>query len=273
MKQDNAPRPKSADAAWFGRNRTIIGVVLVLVLVTLAFAVGRRFSGSGEVSAPTADTPLAEATIPPTITRVPTATARAAPTAAPTETPVPSPTPVIITDAGALRRIESTQILQTTVFRIDTLVRAKKEGSWFFNWGGQNILLFVKGKVTAGIDLKELQAGNVSVSQDRRLIVIRLPPAKVLNAALENYEIEDFAGNKPSSVDTNLLADGLEAGRRQIAATACEDGILEHATNDAKEAFERILSFAEFADYQVLITTSPPAACTFDVVGTPKPQQ
>jgi Protein of unknown function (DUF4230) len=271
MNRDNAPRPKPDNGAWFARNRAIIGIVLLL-LVILAFAVGRRFSG-GEASAPTSDTPLAEATIPPTIARVPTATVRAAPAAAPTETPVPSPTPVIITDAGARRRIESTQILQTTVFRIDTLVRARKQGSWFFNWGGQNILLFVKGKVTAGIDLKELQAGNVSVSQDRRLIVIRLPPAKVLNATLESYEIEDFAGNKPSSVDTNLLKDGLEAGRRQIATTACEDGILDHATNDAKEAFERIVSFAELADYQVLITTSPPAACTFDVVGTPQPQQ
>lgn len=72
----------------------------------------------------------------------------ATPTVPPTATIVPSPTPIIITEAGVLRRIESKQILQTTTFRIDTLVRAKKEGSWFFNWGGQNLLLFVKGTVT-----------------------------------------------------------------------------------------------------------------------------
>ena len=247
MTRDNAPSERPSNSSWLGRAAIWLVILGLLALLPIAFFGGRLFSG-GSATAPT-------------------------PTIVPTKTPVPSPTPVIITDAGALRRIESTEILQTTMFRIDTLVRAKKEGSWFFNWGGQNLLLFVKGAVAAGIDLKELQASNVSVSQDRRLIVIRLPPAKVLNATLESYEIEDFEGNKPSSVDTNLLKDGLEAGRRQVAATACEDGILEHATNDAKAAFERILSFAEFADYKVLVTTSPPAGCTFDVIGTPQPQQ
>jgi hypothetical protein len=111
-----------------------------------------------------------------------------------------------------------------------------------------------------------LQAGNVSVSQDSRLIVVRLPPAKILSATLENYEIEDYRGQRPSSVDPNLVKDGLEAGRQQLAATACEDGILERATEDAKQAFERIVSFVEFTGYNVLVTTSVPHECTMDVV-------
>jgi len=272
MNQDNAPRPKPRDSSRFARNRGIIGIVVLLILVAGAFLAGRRISfGDEPISSPTADSPLADATIPPTITRVPTATARPAPTSIPTETPVLSPTPVIITEAGALRRIESTQILQTTVFRIDTLVRAKKDGSWFFIWGGQNLLLFVKGRVTAGIDLNELKGGNVSISQDRRLIVIRLPPAKVLTAVLESSEIEDYQGHKPDNVDPSLVQDGLERGRRQIATTACEDGILERATTDAKETFQRIFSLVEFAGYTPLVTTSVPAACTFDVILAPHP--
>jgi hypothetical protein len=71
-------------------------------------------------------------------------------------TPTPTPTPQVLTRAGVVRRIGSVQILQTTFFRVDTVVRAVKEGSWFFNWGGQNLLLFVEGTVTAGIDLSEL---------------------------------------------------------------------------------------------------------------------
>jgi hypothetical protein len=272
MYQDNPLRPKPRDSSWFARNRGIIGIVVLLILVAGAFLAGRRINSGGEpISSPTAEIPLADATIPPTITRVPTATARPAPTSIPTETPVPSPTPVIITEAGALRRIESTQILQTTVFRIDTLVRAKKDGSWFFNWGGQNLLLFVTGRVTAGINLSELKGGNVSISQDRRTIVIRLPPAKILSAVLENYEIEDYQGHKPDNVDPNLVKDGLEAGRRQIATTACEDAILERATKDAKDTFERIVSLIEFAGYTPLVTTSVPTACTFDVVVAPYP--
>jgi Protein of unknown function (DUF4230) len=102
--------------------------------------------------------------------------------------------------------------------------------------------------------------------QDRHQIVIRLPPAKILSAALESYEIEDYQGQQPSSVDTNLLKAGLEAGRQQVAETACEDGILARATEDAQQAFERIASFAQFTDYTVVVITSPPAACAMDVV-------
>jgi hypothetical protein len=150
MPQNNNPRRPPADSSWFARNQALLLTLVLLALVAGAFAVGRRsrddLGGSPQTAAPDQ---LANATIPPTITHVPTSAPRPTAEIAP-PTPVPSPTPIIITDAGALRRIESTQILQTTVFRIDTLVRAKKEGSWFFNWGGQNLLLFVKGKVIAG---------------------------------------------------------------------------------------------------------------------------
>ena len=242
MTSENTPRRKPEDSPGSGWLKMLL-IPIVLVLIAAAFLGGRVFSGSA-ASAPTA-------------------------TALPTATPVLAPTPVIITEAGVLRRIESTQILQTTTFRIDTLVRAKKDGSWFFGWGGQNLLLFVNGKVTAGIDLGELKADNVQVSPERKTIEIRLPQAKVLSAALDNYEIETYEGQKPDSVDPELVKQGLEAGRGQIAATACEDGILERATEDARAAFERIISFAEFMDYRVTITSSPPAACAIDVVVAP----
>jgi hypothetical protein len=238
---DEHPRRRqSRDSSWLGRVGKGLAVFAVLALIAVAF-LGGRWAG-GSASAPR-------------------------PTTAPTAPPLLSPTPVIVTDAGVLRRIESTQILQTTVFRIDTLVRAKKEGSWFFNWGGQNLLLFVKGKVTAGVDLSELKAGNISVSQERKTIEIRLPQAKMLSAVLDGYEIEDYEGNKPDSVDPNLVKQGLEAGRQQIATTACEDGILERATEEAKSTFERIVRFPEFANYRMEIFISP-AVCVIEVAVT-----
>jgi len=193
----------------------------------------------------------------------PTATA----TLMPTRTPVPSPTPIIITSQGVLRRIESTEILQTTVFRIDTLVRAQKEGSWFFNWGGQKLLVFVKGSVMAGIDLKELK--NVVVSEDERTIIITLPPAKILSATLDSHEIKNYDGETPSDVKPDLLDAALNAGRQQIAATACEDGIMQRATDDAKAAFEHILSFVDFADYKVSVLTIEAKGCPIQVAMRP----
>lgn len=186
-----------------------------------------------------------------------------------TKTPTPRPTPTstaqVITGAGVVKRIESVRILQTTVFRIDTVVRAKKEGSWFFNWGGQNLLLFVQGTVTAGIDLGELDERHVQVSQDTRTIVITLPPAKVLSAVLDDHQVENYMGEKPDKVDLDLLEDGLEAGRQQIATTACESGILQYATRDAEATFGQIVSLVDFGDYQVVIKTTPVDDCTIIV--------
>jgi hypothetical protein len=188
------------------------------------------------------------------------------PALVPTPTLTPTSTTEIITSTGVLRRIESTMILQTTIFRIDTVVRAKKEGSWFFNWGGQNILLFVKGTVTAGVDLGELSINNIEVSQEDKEIIITLPRAKVLNATLDSYEIEDYRGGPPDQVDPKLLQEGLEAGRQQIATTACVDEILKHATADAKRAYEQIVGFVDLMDYKVTVNTAPVGECSINVV-------
>jgi hypothetical protein len=187
------------------------------------------------------------------------------PTKTPTPDPSPEPQPTLITAPGVLRRIESVSILQTTIFRIDTVVRAKRDGSWFFNWGGQNLLLFIQGTVTAGIDLSELDEDDIDISHGRKIITITLPPAKVLSAVLDDHQVENYQGERPEKVDLDLLEDGLEAGRQQIAETACESGILEYATRDGKAAFEQILSVADLGDYQVVVETTPVTDCTIEV--------
>lgn len=181
--------------------------------------------------------------------------------------PVPKATPTntIITDEGVLRRIETTSILQTTIYRIDTVVRAKKEGSWFFNWGGQNIILFVQGNVTAGIDLSELKESDIQVSQDKRTITINLPPVKILNATLDQYTVETFEGEQPDDVDLTLLQEGLEAGKVKIREIACTDRILERATTDSKKVFQDMMNLVDFDDFVLIVESSPIPECAFEV--------
>jgi hypothetical protein len=215
-------------------------LVSVALLVALGFLVGDIFSGPPETETPT-------------------------PTPAASATPPQEPTATIITGPGILRRIESTMKLQTTVFRIDTVVRAKKEGKTFLNLGGQNLLLFVRGTVTAGVDLSELNEKHIEVSQESKTIVITLPPAKILGAALDDYEVEDYSGEKPESVDLALLEEGLSAGREQIEATACTDKILERATIDAEQAYKQMISFVDFTDYEVVVKSSQVGECAMEV--------
>jgi hypothetical protein len=183
----------------------------------------------------------------------------------PTPTPVPTPTPHIMTAAGVLQRIDRTMVLQTTVFRIDTVVRAEEDTAWWERLWQQRMLVFVEGAVTAGIDLSELGEEDVHVSNDSRTITLTLPPAKVLRAELVHHEVQTYGGGIPRNVDLATYEAALAAGRQQIAATACSSGILDYATRDAELAFDQIFGLVEVEGYSVLVETTPPGACVIEV--------
>lgn len=206
-------------------------MVLMIIAILMAGICGLLGVGIGYYITPSRSTPTPE-------------------TSEQTQIPEPSPT-YDITPGGILRRIETTSILQTTVYRIDSVVRAKKEGSWFFNWGGQNIILFVQGKVTAGIDLSELKESDIEVSPDNRTVTITLPPVKILDATLDEYTVETFEGEKPENVDFDLLQNGLEQGKLKIEEIACTDRILERASLDSENVFSDMIRLIDFGDYVI----------------------
>lgn len=183
----------------------------------------------------------------------------------PTPTPVPTPTPHIMTAAGVLQRIDRTMVLQTTVFRIDTVVRAEEDTAWWERLWQQRMLVFVEGAVTAGIDLSELGEEDVQISNEGRTITLTLPPARVLSAELVNHEVQTYGGGIPRNVDLATYEEALAAGREQIAATACSSGILDYATRDAELAFDQIFGLVEVEGYSVLVETTLPGECVIEV--------
>jgi hypothetical protein len=183
----------------------------------------------------------------------------------PTPTPAPTPTPHILTAAGVLQRIDRTMILQTTVFRIDTVVRAEEDTAWWEKLWQQRLLMFVQGAVTAGVDLSELSEENVTISNQDRVVTLTLPPAKVLSAELVDHQVQTYAGGLPKNVDLDTYEQALSAGRQQIAATACSSGILDYATRDAQLAFDQIFGLVEVEGYTVLVETTPPGPCAIEV--------
>jgi hypothetical protein len=183
----------------------------------------------------------------------------------PTATPVPTPTPHIMTAAGVLQRIDRTMVLQTTVFRIDTVVRAEEDTAWWERLWQQRMLIFVEGAVTAGVDLSDLGEEDVAISNEGRTITLTLPPARVLSAELVHHEVQTYGGGVPRNVDLETYEAALAAGREQIAATACSSGILDYATRDAELAFDQIFGLVELEGYSVLVETTPPGACAIEV--------
>jgi hypothetical protein len=97
---------------------------------------------------------------------------------------------------------------------------------------------------------------------ESKTVVITLPPAKVLSAQLDDYRIENYRGDAPGSADPALVKEALDAGRQQIADTACESGILQYATRDAEVTFAQMMSLADLSEYDIIVKTTPVTDCT-----------
>lgn len=111
--------------------------------------------------------------------------------------------------------------------------------------GEESILLVVQANVEAGVNLQSLRPDHVDVREDGTLL-IRLPRAEILNAALDERETKVWDRQKtwwtpwvPYSKDLEQRArvQGLDAAKK----AALEMGILRQAERNAETAIRGLL--------------------------------
>lgn len=272
LDHERAPTPERRPASLGGG--PLLTIVLVGLLVIAAFVAGRNIGSSA--SAQSTATPVAAAaeaaTIPPTITRVPTSTPRPTasptltPTPVPTATPIPTPTPVIITSNGVLRRVQPLSRLETALHKIDTVVRAEQPGNpWLLNYGGKKVLMVVEGTVIAGVDLGKLREQDVVVSANGTRVTITLPPAEIFSASLDKSEVYDAQTGAFTELKPEFLEQARQAGKERIRAIACENRILDQATEQARFAIERLLMLLDIDQDNIEVKTTTPGPCVMEV--------
>ena len=114
--------------------------------------------------------------------------------------------------------------------------------------GSESILLVMQARVEAGIDLSSLKNQDISRRPDGTL-VLRMPPAKILNVAVDEKETKVWDRYKtwwtpwvPYSLDLEQRArrDGLEA----VKIGAVEMGILKDAERNADASIRGLLGLA-----------------------------
>lgn len=114
--------------------------------------------------------------------------------------------------------------------------------------GSESILLVIQARVEAGIDLASLGGQDVSRRPDGTL-VLRLPPPKILNVAVDEKETRVWDREKtwwtpwvPYSLDLERRArlEGLEA----VKKGALDMGILRDAERNADKSIRGLLGLA-----------------------------
>lgn len=215
-------------------------LLLIAVFVILLVGAGAYFAGQSSTASASVPTPL--------------------PTTIPS--PVPSPTPVVRVEA-VTQQVQQLKQLVTTKFTIQVV--ADKTTQYYTltkPTGTDKILLIGTGTVVAGIDFALIKPSDVTVLDKGKAVRVKLPPVQIFPFGGLNesgtyvYKRDTTPG---FGVDPTLETSARQLAARQIVQTACTDGIMQVANDDAKKAVEIILRSAGIE--QLEIVSAPVPTC------------
>lgn len=130
-------------------------------------------------------------------------------------------------------KIKSIGLLSTTEYTIGKIIKLDDNNDWY-KYGDRKILISVKAKVKAGINLMELTEDDIKVKANT--ITINLPPVQITSFQMDpstvRTEMEDVNGFRMnfSQIEKNEI---LKLGEKSIRDNLNETGIIEEAEKNA----------------------------------------
>ena len=156
-------------------------------------------------------------------------------------------------DAPAiLRQIQPLNDLITVRYNIQKVIGLKEQKVPF---GNEQVLMLVQAKVLGGVNL-----ANATASRAGNTVVIRLPPAGILDASLDDKETKVWDRSKTWWTPWVSLNPDLEQSARRdaleaVQLTAVQMGILSNAQQNAETIVRNFLQTIGFN--QVSFITTP----------------
>lgn len=173
---------------------------------------------------------------------------------------VNTPTPQIRSGAAVIQRIQQLSRLETASYTIERVIDVS-QGSNIPILGDDKLLLIAHGSVVAGVDLSQLNEDSLKISPDGSTLTLSLPPAQIFSSNLDSQKTRVYSRERgwlaPENKDLETQA--RQEAEQQILQAACEDGILERATQEAERSLRQFVGLLEYD--KVEISTSPPGAC------------
>ena len=151
-------------------------------------------------------------------------------------------TSIDVTSPAVVDKIRQLSRLETVVYSLDKIVSGSRENAYIPDFlVGDKLLLVAHGEVIAGVDLSQIQPGDVSVRGDRA--TVRLPAAQVLTTRIDNgrTRIYSRATGLLVPADPNLESEVRLAAEQQITQAALSDGVLEKARQNARASVSALL--------------------------------
>jgi hypothetical protein len=161
----------------------------------------------------------------------------------------PEPGPDVITSVRELSRLEGVS------YHVERVVDLKDKQEALFGMvpAEDAILLVASGDVVAGVDLEKLGADDVQISPDRRSVTIRLPPAEIFSAKLDNDRTyvhtrrTDVLAQRKESLETQAR----QAAEKTLRTSAEEAGILPRAEESVSRTVRSLVRSLGFENVSV----------------------
>jgi hypothetical protein len=144
--------------------------------------------------------------------------------------------PTVIASIQRLARLES------VVYTMDKVVEGNRSSEYLPDiLTGDKILMIVHGQAVAGVDLSNVQAGNVQI--DGRSVTITMPAAELLSVSLDNSKTRVYSRITGLLVpaDPNLESEVREKAQAELRQSALASGILTTAEGNARATLTTLL--------------------------------
>lgn len=147
---------------------------------------------------------------------------------------------------SVVEQIQTLSDLVTVKYVVEKVV-VLDDAKWY---GESRVLLLAHGVVKAGINLKRLKPGDVTVSG--KTISIRLPPPELTDAYLDDRrsQVIDHTTGLLRTFDKDLEQTAREEAVLDIRAAAVQNGILSDASERAKLELALFLNEAGYQQVQ-----------------------
>lgn len=158
-------------------------------------------------------------------------------------------------DTAVVKEIRSLSRLETSSYTVEKIIDKGNNGNIFQNLlFGNSILLIAHGQVIGGFDLANLSQD--SIKTNGKSITINLPPAQILSVSLDESQTRVYDRQKGilANSKTDLESEARVSAISAIRKAACDGGILNNSSENAKKQLESILKSFGFT----LITINIP---------------
>ncbi len=188
----------------------------------------------------------------------------------------PQPSPQVDVRSVIVQEVRSVSELTTAIFTMEAVVPTSRDKTLAGLLVGTTKLLYIaRGEVRAGIDLSQITANDITVSESG--IQVRIPPPRLIDSKIDvgRSQVYDYDRGFLSlgpDVAPELLTLAEREALAKVTAAACKENLLQQANDRAELTVTRLLSLSGYRNVTVQTQPPDPNACLSPTTAQTSPQ-